>query len=628
MAGPRSPAARRHPGGGWPVSDGVTITLTPSVLHRLEDVIDRSTLGPWLEGELEAATQRGAGTHAGGRRRVLTARALLVGMLATTWAGQPLILRTVVEVLNALHPSTKHRLGVPRTQDGGVSERQVSYLFGRVATLLDPSPHTATNRDRHEHERDHARAQVRDTLAGEPDQQALEAAMRAAVGQVRSEHQGWLDAKHAKLRWVLDRGLDATLPDETTHTGSYAIDGSAVRTWARQRRAQPRCPWLHPDPDAAWNGKASWSRHGHTSGWFGYWLHGLVRVGEVGGPDVACLVERIDLTPANADARAAGVDLLTRMVADHQGADTAAGRPERPRRDVLADRAYTSETRKADDWVWPLWALGFTSVHGLTKYQLGQAKARTSTGALVIDGQPHSPRLPTHLRSITPPGVGADRATIDTYQQNIARRHLYALHAVGGRNADGSWDFGCRAMNLLGQLRCDLKPRSMTLDPSRLATDPAVFTPANTRRLPKVCGQEKARITRQELPFWQPDLYGSAAWYASYNRRNRIEGIFGNLKNDAAQDVSRGNVRVMGLAKTALMTLMTVIATNLRLLDRWTERQAAAAAAERDGAPVPRKRKPRRRTLLLEQARDHVARAQLAAANIATHQPASPPDLT
>ena len=78
------------------MTNGVTITLAPSVLRRLEDVIDRSELGSWLEDELEAATQRGAGTHAGGRRRVLTAHALLVGMLATTWAGQPLILRTVV----------------------------------------------------------------------------------------------------------------------------------------------------------------------------------------------------------------------------------------------------------------------------------------------------------------------------------------------------------------------------------------------------------------------------------------------------------------------------------------------------------------------------------------------------
>ena len=605
------------------MNNGVTINLTSSVLRRLENVIDQSGLGPWLEDELESATGRGAGTHFGGRRRVLTAHALLVGMLATTWAGQPIILRTVRDVLNALHPSDKHRLGVPSTAEGGVTERHVSYLFGRITTLLDPSPHSAANRDRYEHLRDAARDLVRLSLGETAEQDVLQATMSAAVEQVRTEHRAWLDTKHARLRWVLDRGLDATLPTDQQHTGSYAIDGSALSTWARQNRATPRHPWLHPDPDAAWNASSSWGQHGHTTGWFGYWLHGLVRVGEVGGTDAPCLVERIELTAANADSRVAGVDVLTRMVADHQAADAASGVPDRPRRDVLADRAYTAETRRADDWIWPLWAMGFTSVHELTVHQLGHRRS-TSTGAIIIDGQPHSPRLPTHLRSLTPPPVGSPRAVLDTYQKDIAQRRLYALHAVGGRNQDGSWDFGCRAMALLGQLRCDLKPRSMALPHTRTTTDPGVYQPGNPARLPKVCGQEKARVTREELPFWQPDLYGSAAWYASYSRRNRIEGIFGNLKNDAIQDISRGNIRVMGLAKTSLMTLMTVIATSLRLLDRWNARQAAA----RDVAPEPRTRRPRRRTLLRQEAGAAIAEAQRRAADIAAHQPAGLPALT
>jgi hypothetical protein len=608
------------------VTNGVTINVSSPVLRRLEDVIDRSGLGPWLEDELEAATERGAGTHFGGRRRVLPARALLVGMLATTWAGQPLILRTVRDVLNALHPSDKHHLGVPSATEGGATERHISYLFGRITALLDPSPHSAVNRDRYERLRDAARDQVRAELDGTTENDVLQATLSAAVEQVRTEHRAWLDAKHDRLRWVLDRGVEATLPDEQ-HTGSYAIDGSAVSTWARQNRATPRRPWLHPDPDAAWNGKPSWGRHGHTTGWFGYWLHGLVRVGEVGGPDTPCLVERIALTPANGDSRVAGVDILTRMVADHEAADTAAGANRRPRRDVLADRAYTAETRRADDWIWPLWALGFTSVHELTVHQLGHRR-RTSTGALIIDGQPHSPRLPAHLRTLTPPPVGASRAVIDTYQRHIALRRLYALHAVGGRNDDGSWDFGCRAMALLGQLRCDLKPRSLALDNARPTTDPTIYQSANEARLPKVCGQEKARVAREELPFWQPQMYGSADWYASYSRRNRVEGIFGNLKNDATQDISRGNIRVMGLAKTSLMTLMSVIATNLRLLDRWHDRQAATQVVAPDGVPERRKRRPRRRTLLRQEAGHAVAEARRRAADISAHQPTQTPALT
>lgn len=80
----------------------------------------------------------------------------------------------------------------------------------------------------------------------------------------------------------------------------------------------------------------------------------------------------------------------------------------------------------------------------------------------------------------------------------------------------------------------------------------------------------------------------------------------------------------MGLATTALMTLMAVIATNLRLLDRWTERQAAA---DRPTTPT-RTRKPRRRTHLLTQTRERIARAQHDATAIATHEPLGAPALT
>ncbi len=150
------------------MTDGVTITLNAATMRRLEAVVVRSGLGPWLETELEAATERGRGRHHGGRRRALGADALLVGMLATTWAGQPLMLRTVVRVLNDLHPSTKRRLHVPGAAEGGVTERHVSYLFGRITALVDPSPHSETNRDRYERLRDAAPAPAHPAARADP----------------------------------------------------------------------------------------------------------------------------------------------------------------------------------------------------------------------------------------------------------------------------------------------------------------------------------------------------------------------------------------------------------------------------------------------------------------------------
>jgi hypothetical protein len=338
----------------------------------------------------------------------------------------------------------------------------------------------------------------------------------------------------------------------------------------------PRRPTCRdPDPDARWNGK--------SDGWFGYWLHGVVRLGEVGGPDTLCFVERLELTAANADVRVAGLELVERMVADHDLADQQAGRDPRPRRDVIADRAYTSETNAAEDWVWPLFDLGFDSVHALTEYQLGQWRRKTTSGAIIVDGQPASPRIPAHLRNIEFPPVGATRAEIDAYQQLIDQRRPWMLYALGGRHDDGSWDWGCRAMNVLGQVRCDLKPDSMNKPATakRPTADPALHRPRRLRKdLHAICMQQTSRTQASELPFWQNELHGSVEWFDSWNRRNRVEGLFGNIKNDAAQNITRGRIRVMGLAKVSLMCLFVAMAANLRLADTFAAQQKQKAAEE------------------------------------------------
>lgn len=365
-------------------------------------------------------------------------------------------------------------------------------------------------------------------------------------------------------------------------------------------RTQPRLPHLYPDPDARRNGKGD--------GWYGYWLHGVVRIPEVGAPSVPCLVERISLPAANADVRVAALDLLERMTADHELLDAAAGREDRPRRDILADRAYTSETHQAADWIWPLFNLGFDSVHALTEHQLGHT-ATLANGALVIDGQPASPRMPAHLRTLTPPKVGAPRKDIEDYQAEIAKRRLYMLHAVGGRSDDGHWDFGCRAMALLGQLHCDLKPASMNLPLHKPTTSPPVFAPRHTLT---ICGQQKSRVQATELPFWQPLQHGSTEWCDSWNRRNHVEGLFGNVKNDASQNLTRGRIRVMGLATVSLMALFIAMAANLRLTDTFELRQRREAdqAAQEAAGIKPKARKPRWRTRQLTALRERLAAHQ------------------
>ena len=65
--------------------------------------------------------------------------------------------------------------------------------------------------------------------------------------------------------------------------------------------------------------------------------------------------------------------------------------------------------------------------------------------------------------------------------------------------------------------------------------------------------QQTVRTPAADLPFWQPLAFGSRDWWKSWNRRNHVEGLFGNVKNDASQNLTRGRIRMMGLAKTSFM---------------------------------------------------------------------------
>ncbi|MGY1775414.1 hypothetical protein ACI8AV_06110 [Geodermatophilus sp. SYSU D00804] len=483
--------------------DKVTVVKVPRSLVALaEATVDRGPLIGYLESLLPAQADR----PTGGKTRTLSVRTLLVALLLLALAEQAMIIRDAVALLNGLHPSDKHRLGVPEA----VTERMFSRLFNQLAHAVDPSPDSPHNvaalRDAHD--------AIRAEHPGEDNRdlrRQLHAELEAAHAEVLLE-------RLARLRYVLDRGLDSTLPD-TPHTGSYAVDASAVPSWAHQFHRQPKRPALVSDPDARWNGKGE--------GWYGYWLHGVVRVPEVGGDDVPCLVERIELTAANADSRVAALEQLTRMVADHERADEAAGRPHRPRGDLLADRFYTSEVDRGDDWIWPVFALGFDSVHHLTEHQLGNNKAPLANGAIVVDGQPFSPRLPAHLRNLEPPKVGASKAAILAYQARIAQRAPYALHAIGGRRDDGGWDFGCKAMHALGALRCDIKPTSMAKPPT--PRRPTTTRPCSRR----AGGRRRSAGSRSPASAWPSCRSGSRCCTARPSGGTASTGATGSRASSA-----------------------------------------------------------------------------------------------
>jgi len=98
-----------------------------------------------------------------------------------------------------------------------------------------------------------------------------------------------------------------------------------------------------------------------------------------------------------------------------------------------------------------------------------------------------------------------------------------------------------------------------------------VLNPPTTPGIPDACKQATISVPMTVSPkLRQRERWGTPAWVISYNRRSRVEGGFGLLKNDATGNVKRGWTRQVGIIKTTLLLAVAVTASNLRQLLTWS----------------------------------------------------------
>ena len=93
--------------------------------------------------------------------------------------------------------------------------------------------------------------------------------------------------------------------------------------------------------------------------------------------------------------------------------------------------------------------------------------------------------------------------------------------------------------------------------------------------------------------------------------------MFGNLKNEAVQGFRRGVIRVVGLAKTSVMTTFAAVAFNIKLAQRVALERAAAPTVP---VKTVRKRGPRPRTERLRAALEAALGPARARRDLATGQ--------
>ncbi|WP_156366840.1 hypothetical protein [Aeromicrobium sp. Leaf272] len=491
------------------------------------ELVRRSEIHQTIEAALRAGT--------GGAPRQLAVDVFLTGALLTATHKRTGVLTRVRETLvKDLADQTKAAYNIRDKAGRDVTMRQLYYLVDRIANL---------------YEYQEARCE-KDVTVTE-----------------RARRQGEFES-------ILDRLVSSTsmhLPSE----GSYAIDGSAIRSAARRKGSNKQLKAANEEPGPRRQFCADMdARTGHqtetydngSDNYFGFALVAFTRAGTV-GTNSPTLVDHMRLVPANSRG-------LTETMEVIEGRSQTGN----PITEVLADRAFTTST--IDTWAKPLYDLGVKQVQDMHPSD-GGARPDAARGYVLIDGWPHAVGIPEHLIHITPPPKAslprlrkaatrvekAEHAAaafaLERFRELIAERRTWAFEPLGAQTSAGSRRYISPAR--AGKRRCAGYADSLYLDAD---TPECVHPPGQP--VPKACRQATITVPfKFGLKLRQEHYWGSDEWLASYARRSRVESTFGLLKSPNGGGVKRGWTGLTGLIRTAFMLAIQVAACNLRTLLRW-----------------------------------------------------------
>jgi len=342
-----------------------------SGLAALEAIVDACGVAPAIEALLPA----------GARRRQLTVRTLLTGMLLVLDDDRPAQLTRVRAALIALPEADQIRLGVIaewKTGPHQLTYRQTEHTFGVIATAL-----------------------AKDQPGGAPS-----------------------DA----LQSACDALLEASIPAvHKNGSPALAADWTDVESWSRPpRHGTTACA----DPEAAW-GHRNTNLPGPKGGlFFGYYLSLAVMACEDNGPAVPELARRMTLAGCDHDpVRALAAVLLAMATAGI------------PLGDIIDDSGYAH--RDANAWALPLRQAGAQLVQDLHPHDRGPKG--THQGAIIANGCLYCPRTPPALLHLAPlpPGALAEQAA--GHDQQTAELTRYKLGRHTADDADGYHRVTCPA---------------------------------------------------------------------------------------------------------------------------------------------------------------------------------------
>jgi len=340
-------------------------------LAVLEGIIDASGAAARIEQMLPAAV----------RRRQLTARTLLLGMLLALADRRPAFLTETRAALIALPEADQIRLGV--TADWKTGPHQLTYRQTEYTCRLI------------------TKALSKDSPDGAPSDD---------------------------LQAICDGLLEASIPAAHKNASTaLAADWTDAETWSRPpRHGSTACA----GPEAAWGHRNSNLPGPKGEMFFGYYLSAVTMAAEENGPPVPELARRMTVCSCHLDPARALVPVLLAMA--------AAGSPLG---DVLDDSGYAH--RAAAAWAVPLRAAGAQLVQDLHPHDRGPRG--THHGAIIANGNLYCPNTPPALLQLGPLPPGAAPDAIASHDQQAAELSRHKLGRHTADDADGYHRVTCPA---------------------------------------------------------------------------------------------------------------------------------------------------------------------------------------
>jgi hypothetical protein len=376
----------------------------------------------------------------------------------------------------------------------------------------------------------------------------------------------------ARLQRICDDLLEASVPEEFKDaSASLAVDWTGLESFSRP---PPRGTSDCADPEASWGHRKNNLLRSEDELFYGYYLSAGTMAPEENGPAVPELARRATVSSCRHDPVRAFAPVLTAL----PGQDIPPG-------DILDDSGYSH--RDADAWAIPLRTAGAELVQDLHPHDRGPKGSHD--GAIISNGNLYCPTTPRTLLELGPLARTASKEQTADWERQTAELARHKLGRITADDADGYHRVQCPAA--MGKIRCPLRPASMTLDRDR----PEILQPPEHPQA--CCTQQTITVPPQvNAKTRQKHDYPSAAWRRSYSRRTGAERGFATAKDPAANDISRGWCRLMGLTPLMLFITTVLVVRNQRILAAWNARQQENARRAAAGLP-PKTRKRRRKTL-------------------------------